>query len=149
MIAARQGIIARQNYLVDITLYSSQGLFTGLNGYEVYYSTSQCSGYSAWPTINDCINSTTCAQYGAITIPSNTTVYVTVKECTGTFISFNAVDDTSTCPANEGSYCWDYDLCTGISAFSFNSGTVNKNIAINVFVFDLGGGQYSYQGCEV
>jgi hypothetical protein len=139
MIAARQGIIAKQGSAspyVDITLYSSQGT-TGLNGYNVYYSTALCSGWSDWysAATASCPNSATCAQYGpAKTILSNTTVYITVKECTATFIQFNAADDTDTCPANEGNYCYNYDECTG-TAFSFNSGNVNKNIAIKVYVF--------------
>lgn len=145
MIAARQGIIAKQNNLVDITLYSSQGV-SGLNGYTVYYSTDLCSGWNAWPSGVECPNSETCAEYGTITILSNTTVYVTVKECSGTFIRFNAVNNTNTCPANEDNYCYDYDSCEG-TAFSFNSGIAKaKNIAINVYVISSGKG-YSYVVC--
>ena len=145
MIAARQGIIARQNYSVEITLYSSQG-YAGLNGYTVYYSTALCSGWNAWPAGVNCPNSNTCAEYGKLTILSNTTIYVTVKECTATYIQFNAADNTNTCPANEGNYCYNYDLCEGKGAFSFNSGYVNKNIAINVYV-DGGGKGNSYVVC--
>jgi len=146
MIAARQGVVAKQNNLVDITLYSSQGS-AGLNGYNVYYSTTLCSGYSDFTSAisSSCPNSTPCAEYGTITVLSNTTVYVTVKECTATFIQFNAADDTDTCPANEGNYCFDYDTCEG-TEFSFNSGNVNKNIAIKVYVLSGGKGD-SYVLC--
>ena len=150
MIAARQGIIAGQKALVDITIYSSQG-YTGLNGYTVWYSTAECSGWSAVLAINNCPNSTTCAQYGAITVQANTTVYITVKECTATFIQFNAADNTATCPANEGNYCHNtpaggFDICIG-TAFSFDSGNVNKNIAITVYVISGGKGADSYAEC--
>ena len=148
MIAARQGIIARQNNLVDITLYSSQG-FAGLIGYLVFYSTSLCSGWNAWSTnLMVCPDSDTCAEYFTRTqILSNTTIYITVKDCSGTFIQFNAADNTNTCPANEGNYCYDYDECVG-TVFSFNSGNVNKNIAIKVYVINIGGKLgYSYVAC--
>ena len=145
MIAARQGIIAKQNNLVVITLYSSQGLYTGLNGYTVYYSTALCSGWDAWPAETGCPNSTTCAQYGTLSLLSNTTIYVTVKECTATYIQFNAADNTNTCPANEGNYCYNYEECEG-STFSFNSGNVSKNIAIKVYVV-TSGKSYSYVVC--
>ena len=145
MIAARQGIIAKQNNLVDITLYSSQGV-SGLNGYAVYYSTALCSGWDAWPLGVECPNGETCEQYGTITILSNTTVYVTVKECSGTYIQFNAANNTNTCPANEGNYCYNFDECVG-TVFSFNSGNVKaKNIAIKVYVISSGKG-YSYVVC--
>ena len=142
MIAARQGIIAKQNNLVDITLYSSQG-FAGLAGYEIFYSTALCSGWNAWSSpLLGCPNSTPCAEYATITILSNTTVYVTVKECSGTFIQFNAIGGTNNCPANEGNYCFNYDTCIG-TAFSFNSGNVKANlIAIKVYVKGD-----SYLGC--
>jgi hypothetical protein len=145
MIAARQGIIAKQNNLVGITLYSSQGV-SGLNGYEVFYSTALCSGWDAWPSGVLCPSSETCDEYGKLYILSNTTVYVTVKECSGTYIQFNAADNTNTCPANEGNYCYNFDSCEG-TAFSFNSGTVKeKNIAIKVYVISSGKG-YSYVSC--
>jgi hypothetical protein len=143
MIAARQGIIAKQNNLVDITLYSSQGpTESDLIGYDVYYGTAECSGWSAWPAINNCPNNENCEQYGTLTTNKNITVYVTVRDCTGTFIQFNAADNTATCPANEGNYCWDYESCNGKGVFSFNSGNVNKNIAINVLVSS------TYYGCN-
>ena len=148
MIAARQGIIAKQNNYVDITLYSSQGLYTGLDGYEVFYSTALCSGWNVFPPETGCPNSDTCAEYGSINILSNTTIYVTVKECAdaGTFIKFNAANNTNTCPANEGNYCYDYEECVG-TVFSFNSGNVKaKNIAIKVYVISSGK-SYSYVVC--
>ena len=146
MIAARQGIIARQKYSVEITLYSSQGV-SGLNGYTVYYSTALCSGWNAWPAGVNCPNSNTCAEYGKLTILSNTTIYVTVKECTATYIQFNAADNTNTCPDSEGNYCYSYDTCEG-TTFSFNSGTNKaKNIAISIKVFSGGKGGNSYAVC--
>ena len=146
MIAARQGIIARQKYSVEITLYSSQGV-SGLNGYTVYYSTALCSGWNAWPAGVNCPNSNTCAEYGKLTILSNTTIYVTVKECTATYIQFNAADNTNTCPDSEGNYCYSYDTCEG-TTFSFNSGTNKaKNIAISIKVISGGKGGNSYAVC--
>ena len=123
-------------------------LYTGLIGYNVYYSTALCSGWNAWPSGGvDCPNSDTCAEYGKLTILSNTTIYITVKECTATYIQFNAVDDgLNECPANEGNYCYDYEECVG-TVFSFNSGNVKaKNIAIKVYVISSGK-SYSYVVC--
>ena len=143
MIAARQGIIAKQNNLVDIILRSNQGPTSSeLLGYSVFYSTTLCGGWGAWPAINDCPNSEDCEQYGTLTIPANTTVYITVKECSGSFIQFNAAD-TDECPANEGNYCYNYDECSG-TEFSFNSGTVNKDVSIRVYVTKAG----IYVSCE-
>ena len=137
--------------MVDITIYSSQGLYTGLNGYNVYYSIAECSGWSAVLAINNCPNSTTCAQYGTITVQAGAIVYITVKECSGTFIQFNAADNTNTCPANVDHYCHNTpanleEICEG-TAFSFDSNDVNKNIAITVYVISGGKGSYSYAGC--
>ena len=144
MIAARQGVIAKQTSFVNIILRSSRGETKDiLNGYSVFYSTTLCSGWAAYPAINNCPNSEDCEQYGTLTIPTNTTVYITVKECDGTFIKFNAADDTDECPGIEIiSYCYDYNLCEG-TAFSFNSGAVNKNVSINVYIVNGG-----YEGCE-
>jgi hypothetical protein len=136
MIAARQGIIAKQSNFVNIILRSSQGpTESELFGYSVFYSTTLCTGWGAWPAITNCPNIKDCEQYGTLTIPANTIVYIAVKECSGTFIAYNAADDykTDECPGNLDTYCYNYDSCTG-TEFSFNSGTVNKNIAINTFV---------------
>ena len=143
MIAARQGVIAKQSSFVDIILYSSQGpTESELFGYSVFYSTTLCGGWGAWPAINACPNSEDCEQYGTLTIPANTTVYITVTECSGTFIAYNAVDDTDECPQNLDTYCYNYDECSG-TEFNFNSGTVNKNISINTFI----GKDGNYQSC--
>jgi len=54
----------------------------------------------------------------------------------GLGISFNAADNTSTCPSNSGVYCDNAD-CFG-TPFTINSGTSNKDIAITVYVSKLG-----------
>ena len=142
MIASRQGVVAKQTSFVNIILRSSRGGTKDiLNGYSVFYSTTLCGGWSAWPEITNCPNSEDCEQYGTLTIPANTTVYITVKECSGGYIRFNAADDTDECPGNLDNYCYNYDSCTG-TEFSFNSGGVNKNVSINVYV---NGG---YIGCN-
>ena len=51
-------------------------------------------------------------------------------------ISFNATDNSSTCPSNAGTYCDGAD-CTG-TPFTINAGTTNKNIAITVYTGKLG-----------
>lgn len=143
MIAARQGIIAKQTSFVNIILRSSQGpTESELQGYSVFYSTTLCTGWSAWPVLTDCPNSENCEQYGTLTIPANTIVYIAVKECSGTFIAYNAADDTDECPGNLDTYCYNFDSCTG-TEFSFNSGTVNKNVSINTFVSGKSGGYVS------
>jgi hypothetical protein len=144
MIAARQGVIAKQTSFVDIILRSSTRGYTEnmLNGYSVFYSTTLCGGWGAWPAINACPNSENCEQYGTLTIPANTTVYITVTECSGSFIAYNAADDTDECPQNLDTYCYNYDECSG-TEFNFNSGTVNKNISINTFI----GKDCNYQSC--
>lgn len=142
MIAARQGVIAKQTSFVNIILRSSQGTDVELAGYSVFYSTTLCGGWAAYPAINACVNKEACEQYGTLTIPINTTVYITVKECGGTYIKFNAADDTDECPVQGGNYCYDYDECVG-TAFSFNSGGVNKNVSISVYIVNGG-----YEGCE-
>ena len=146
MICTRMGVIASSKPAavgnVDITLYSRQGV-SGFDGYTIYYSTALCSGWDFWPSNPDCPTSDTCAQYGTsfLTISSNTTVYIAVKDCQGNFISYNGVDNNSTCPANNATYCYDFENCTG-TAFSINSGTTNKDIAVTVYVSKLG-----YQIC--
>jgi hypothetical protein len=140
MINTRMGVIAASKSAVvsnvDITLYSSQGV-SGFDGYTIYYSTALCSGWDLWPSILDCPTSDSCLQYGTLTISQNTTVYIAVKDCLGNFISYNGVDGDSACPSNAADYCYDYDSCTG-TAFSFNSGTINKDVAINVFTSKIG-----------
>jgi len=54
----------------------------------------------------------------------------------GLGISFNAADNTSTCPSNSGVYCDNAD-CFG-TPFTINSGTSNKDIAITVYAGKLG-----------
>jgi len=142
MIAARQGVIAKQTSFVNIILRSSQGTDTELAGYSVFYSTTLCGGWAAYPAISNCRNKPDCEQYGTLTIPAYTVVYITVKECGGTYIKFNAADDTDECPSQGGNYCYDYDECVG-TAFSFNSGGVNKNVSISVYIVNDG-----YEGCE-
>jgi len=142
MILTRMGVIAASKpavaSTVDITLYSRQGVF-GFDGYTIYYSTALCSGWDFWPGAPDCSKDDTCAQYGTLflTISQNTTVYIAVKDCLGNFISYNGVDNDSTCPSNAASYCYDFENCTG-TAFSFNSGTTNKDVAIGVFTSKIG-----------
>ena len=145
MILTRMGVIAASKpavvSTVDIILYSRQGV-DGFDGYTIYYSTALCSGWDIWPGSPDCTKDDTCAQYGVSnTISSNTTVYIAVKDCLENFISYEGIDNDSTCPENDATYCYDYDSCTG-TAFSFDSGTTNKDVAINVFV-----GKIGYQIC--
>jgi hypothetical protein len=145
MILTRMGVIAASKPAVvgnvDITLYSSQGV-SGFDGYTIFYSTALCSGWDFWPGGPDCPTSDTCAQYGTpLGISQNTTVYIAVKDCLGNFISYGVVDGDSACPSNDASYCYDFDACTG-TAFSFNSGTINKDVAIGVFTNKIG-----YQIC--
>jgi hypothetical protein len=142
MILTRMGVIAASKPAVvsnvDITLYSSQDLTNSEPGYTIYYSTALCSGWDFWPGGPDCPISDTCAQYGtSLGISQNTTVYIAVKDCLGNFISYGGVDGDSACPSNVADYCYDYDSCTG-TAFSFNSGTTNKDVAIGVYVTKLG-----------
>jgi len=138
MIAARQGVIAKQTSFVNIILRSRRGYTDNmLAGYSVFYSTEVCDGWGAYPAINNCPNSEDCEQYGTLTIPANTVVYITVKECDGTYIKFNAVDDTDECPGLIENYCYDYGTCEG-TPFSFNSHDVNKNISISVFIGNNG-----------
>jgi len=142
MIASRQGVIAKQTSFVDIILRSSRGDTENIiNGYSVFYSTTLCGEWFPYPSINNCPNSKDCELYGTLTIPANTYVYITVKECDGTFIKFNAIDDSDECPANEGNYCYNYDECQGLE-FDFNSGAVNKTISINVYIANG-----VYEGC--
>jgi hypothetical protein len=141
MILTRMGVIAASKPAVvgnvDINLYSRQNVF-GFDGYIIYYSTALCSGWDFWPGSPDCIKDDTCAQYGVTnTISSNTTVYIAVKDCLGNFISYNAEDDNVNCPENAASYCYDFENCTG-TAFSFNSGTVTRDVAVNVYVSKIG-----------
>jgi hypothetical protein len=144
MILTRMGVVAASKPAVvgnvDITLYSRQGV-SGFDGYTIFYSTALCSGWDFWPSTADCPISDVCGQYGTLTISSNTTVYIAVKDCLGNFISYEGIDNDSTCPANDANYCYDYGSCTG-TAFSFNSGTINKDVAINVFTSKIG-----YQIC--
>jgi hypothetical protein len=127
---------------VDITLYSRQDI-SGFDGYTIYYSTALCSGWDTWPGAPDCPTSDTCAQYGTLflTISQNTTVYIAVRDCLGNFISYGSADGDSGCPSNVADYCYDFENCTG-TAFSFNSGTTNKDVAIGVFTNKIG-----YQIC--
>jgi hypothetical protein len=141
MILTRMGVIAASKPAVvgtvDITLYSRQGV-SGFPGYTIYYSYDLCSGWDVWPASAECPTSDTCAQYGTLSgIASNTTMYIAVRDCFGNFISYEGIDNDSNCPANDATYCYDYDLCTG-TAFSFNSGTTNKDVAINVFTSKIG-----------
>lgn len=122
---------------VNISLYNGQGVGGVGIGYAVYWSTSTCSGWDVWPMNRDCPNTSGCTYDGFITVYANTTVYIAVRDCDGNFISFNAADNTSSCPSNSITYCHDYDTCTG-TPFSFNSGTSNKNIAVTVFTGKLG-----------
>ena len=145
MILTRMGVIAASKPAVvgnvDITLYSSQDV-SGFDGYTIFYSTALCSGWDGWPALAECPTSDLCVQYGTLSgIASNTTVYIAVKDCLGNFISYNGVDNDSTCPSNAANYCYDFGACTG-TAFSFNSGTINKDVAINVFTSKIG-----YQIC--
>jgi hypothetical protein len=144
MILTRMGVIAASKPAVvgnvDITLYSRQGV-SGFDGYTIFYSTALCSGWDFWPSTADCPISDVCGQYGTLTISSNTTVYIAVKDCLGNFISYNAEDDNVNCPENAASYCYDFENCTG-TAFSFNSGTVTKDVAVTVYISKLG-----YQIC--
>jgi hypothetical protein len=146
MILTRMGVVAASKPAVagtvDITLYSSQGATElDLAGYTIYYSTDLCSGWDLWPSIADCPISDACSQYGTLTISQNTPVYIAVKDCFGNFISYGGVDNDSACPTDDATYCYDYDSCTG-TAFSFNSGTTNKDVAIGVFTSKIG-----YQIC--
>ena len=140
MINTRMGVIAASKPAVagnvDITLYSSQALTDSEPGYTIYYSTALCSGWDLVQSILDCPTSDSCLQYGTLTISQNTTVYIAVKDCLGNFISYDGVDNDSACPFTN-TYCYDYDSCTG-TAFSFNSGTTDKDVAIGVYVTKIG-----------
>ena len=145
MILTRMGVIAASKSAVvstvDIILYSRQSV-SGFDGYTIYYSYDPCSGWDAWPALTECPTSDTCAQYGTLSgISQNTTVYIAVRDCLGNFISYEGIDNDSSCPENEANYCYDYDSCTG-TAFSFNSGYVTKDVAVNVYTSKLG-----YQIC--
>lgn len=139
MILTRMGVVAASKQVVagnvDITLYSSVGPygFLDLAGYQIFYSTNLTSGWDFWPFILECPLNETCEQYGSITVSSNTTVYIAARDCFGNFVSYNAADNTSTCPSNTAAYCYDYGAPSG-TAFSFNSGTTNKDVAVNVYI---------------
>jgi hypothetical protein len=142
MILTRMGVIAASKpavaSTVDITLYSSRGS-TGLDsaGYTIYYSTALCSGWDLWPSIADCPTSDVCSQYGTLTISQNTTVYIAVRSCVdSSFITYDGADNDSACPFTN-TYCYDYDSCIG-TAFSFNSGTTDKDVAVGVYVSKIG-----------
>lgn len=122
---------------IDITLYHKQNTTGVGNGYNVLWSTTCGSGWNLWTT-NDCNSSDSCVNdLNVISVAQNTTVYVYVEDCgNNNGISFNATDNSSTCPTNAANYC-DDGTCTG-TPFSFNSGTSNKNIAITVTTSKFG-----------
>lgn len=125
---------------VTITVYTKQNTNGVGNGYSVYYRLNGCSGKGAWQQLScgSCPTSDSCsACSGTISANSNQDISIAILDCSlGTGISFNASDNTSTCPSNAANYCDNAD-CTG-TPFTFNSGTSNKNIAINVYTGKLG-----------
>lgn len=122
---------------VNITLYHKQNTAGVGNGYNVFWSTTCGSGWNVWTT-NDCNGSDGCVNdLNVISVAQNTTIYVYVEDCgNNNGISFNASDNTSTCPSNTANYC-DTGDCLG-TPFSFNSGTSNKNIAVTVVTNKFG-----------
>jgi len=125
----------------SITLYHKQNTSGVGNGYNVFWSTTCGSGWNFWTT-NDCNGGDSCVNdLNVISVAQNTTIYVYVEDCgNNNGISFNASDNTSTCPSNTANYC-DTGDCTG-TVFSFNSGTSSKDIAINVFT-----NKFGYSAC--
>ncbi len=123
---------------VNITLYHKQNSAGVGNGYNVFWSTTCGSGWNVWTT-NDCNSSDSCVNdLNVISVAQNTTIYVYAEDCgTNSGISFNAADNTSTCPSNSAAYCNNGD-CGDPLPWSFNSGTSNKNIAINVYTSKFG-----------
>ena len=125
---------------VTITVYTKQGTSGVGAGYDVYYRLNGCSGKGAWQQLicsSDCPTSDTCSSCGTITLNQNQDIAFAITDCSNNSgISFNAADNTSTCPSNDGNYCDSLD-CTG-TPFTVNSGTSNKNIAITVYTGKLG-----------
>jgi hypothetical protein len=125
---------------VTITIYSKQGTGGIGPGYQIYYRLNGCSGKGAWELVGDgpdCPTSDTCSVYGTVTLSQNQDIAFAVVDCTNFLgISFDATDNSSTCPGNNATYCDSLD-CFG-TPFIINSGTSNKNIAITVYVSKLG-----------
>jgi hypothetical protein len=120
-------------------VYSKQGTSGVGNGYEIYYRLNGCAGRGVWQYLGgqaDCPTSDVCSSNGSVTLSQNQDIAFAVIECGSTGISFNATDDTSTCPANSFTYCDNLD-CLG-TQFIINSGTTNKDIAITVYTGKLG-----------
>ncbi len=89
----------------------------------------------------DCPTSDTCSSCGTITLNQNQDIAFAIIDCaSGNGISFNATDNSSTCPSNAATYCDNTD-CLG-TPFTINSGTSNKNIAITVYT-----GKFGYLVC--
>jgi hypothetical protein len=85
----------------------------------------------------DCPTSDTCGVYSTVTLNQNQDIAFAVTDCSNNGgIAFNATDNSSTCPANNNTYCDSLD-CFG-TPFTVNSGTSNKNIAITVYTGKLG-----------
>ena len=125
---------------VTITVYSKQGTSGVGSGYEIYYRLNGCSGRGTWQLLGgqeDCPTSDTCASNGSVTLSQNQDIAFAVVQCSdNSGISFNATDNSSTCPSNTATYCDNLD-CTG-TPFVINAGTSNKNIAITVHTGKLG-----------
>ena len=128
---------------VTITVYHKRTNNTPANGYSIHYKTA--GGSCTWTHLNctgndpDCNADDNCSQCGStFTVAQNTDIEIAVTLCQdfNTGLTFNAEDNTSTCPSNSGTYC--EDLTCTLTPFSFNSGTSNKNIAITVFVNKFG-----------
>jgi len=125
---------------VTITVYHRQGVSGIGYGYSIYYSYPACGSggpsYTKLDCAGDCPSSDVCDVCTTFTVPQNVNVSIAVEDCgTVTGISFNAADNTSTCPSNDAIYCDDFGC---YNPFIFNSGTVNKNIAITVYAFKFG-----------
>jgi hypothetical protein len=122
--------------LLTMQLYHKRNSNSPAYGYNVYWSTD-CSTFTQWNG-TDCSESDSCTDDGTFTIAVNTNIYVMVEDCNGPTagLGYNATDDSSTCPGNSINYSCFRDDCS--LAFVFNSGYVNKNIALNVYTSKIG-----------
>jgi hypothetical protein len=121
--------------LLTMQLYHKRNSNSPAYGYIVSWSTD-CSVWTEW---TDCSYSDECTDNGTFTIAVNTNIYVLVEDCNNpqaAGVGYNATDDSSTCPGNSINYSCFRDDCS--LAFVFNSGYVNKNIALNVYTSKFG-----------
>jgi hypothetical protein len=116
--------------LYDLNFYGRLGASPSADNATIYYSLDN----STWYPIATPIDSNSCILRETLSFSNGTTVYISLRNSSGTFaIGFNAATGT-TCPANSNVYC-DY------SPFSLvMSG--NKDVALTAYVTPGGSGLF-------